>query len=110
MFDQLGEPLDEEEARKVIDDVATQVVKRGLEAPAILFLEMNKPITYIASQGLIVFMPFLAPFFGTDKVGRYSRFLQKRENVERLIDRIEEMSEERRIEKKKANEPKDAKE
>jgi hypothetical protein len=94
MFDQLGEPLEEEEIQKVLDDIATQVVKRGLTAAAIMFLEMNKPITYVASQGLIVTMPFLAPFVGADKVARYSRFLQTRENVDRLIERIEELSEE----------------
>ena len=51
MFDELGEPLNEEEAQKVIDEVATAIVKRRLETPAIMFFEMNKPITYIASQG-----------------------------------------------------------
>jgi len=94
MFDQLGEPLSEEEAEKVIKEIASAVVKRGLTTPAIIFLEMNKPITYIAGQGLIVAMPFLAPIFGPERMGRYSRFLQTRENVDRLIRRIEELSEE----------------
>ena len=101
MFDELGEPLNEEDAQKVIDEVATAIVKRRLETPAIMFFEMNKPITYIASQGLIVTMPFLAPFFGQQKVARYSRFLQTRENVEKLIQRIEDLSEERDLAQKK---------
>jgi len=95
MFDKLGEPLSEEETRKVIDDVATAIVKRRLETPAVLFLEMNKPLSYLAGQGLIVAMPFLAPIVGAERMGRFSRFLQKPENVERLIQRIEELSEER---------------
>ena len=46
-------------------------------------------------------MPFLAPFFGQQKVARYSRFLQTRENVEKLIQRIEDLSEERDLTEKK---------
>jgi hypothetical protein len=94
MFD-LGEPLSEAESQKVADDVAQAVVKRRLETPAILFLEMHKPINYLASQGLIVAMPFLAPILGAERMARFSRFLQDRANVERLIERIEELSEER---------------
>lgn len=91
-MDDLGEPLGEEETRKVIDDLAEGIVKRGMEAPAILFLEMNKPLAGIAGQGLVVAMPFLGPIFGPAKMATYSRFLQTRENVERLIQRIEELA------------------
>jgi hypothetical protein len=95
MFDQLGEPLSEQETKQVIEEIAGLVVKRGLITPAIMFLEMHKPLSFVAGQGLIVAMPFLAPFLGADKVGRYSRFLNTRENIERLIQRIEDMSEEK---------------
>lgn len=109
MFDELGEPLSEEETQQFIDDVTTAVIKRKLEAPAVLFLEMHKPLNYIASQGLIVAMPFLGPIIGHDRMAKFSRFLQNRDNVERLIQRIEDMSEERELaERKAAKERKDA--
>lgn len=95
MFDELGEPLSEEETEKFVADVATEIVKRRLETPAVLFLEMHKPLSYIASQGLIVAMPFLGPIIGQERIARFSRFLQARDNIERLIQRIEDMSEER---------------
>ncbi len=101
MFDQLGEPLSDEEIQKLIEDVSSAVVKRKLETPAILFLEMNKPLSYIASQGLIVTMPFLGPILGPDRIAKFSRFLQSPDNVERLIQRIEDMSEERDLTEKK---------
>jgi hypothetical protein len=101
MFDELGEPLSEEETQKFVDDVATAVVKRRLETPAVLFLEMHKPISYIASQGLIVAMPFLGPIIGMDRMAKFSRFLQTRDNVERLIQRIEDLSEERDLAERK---------
>ncbi|MEX2243000.1 MAG: hypothetical protein WD716_04040 [Fimbriimonadaceae bacterium] len=61
-----------------------------METPAILFLEMNKPITRLAGNALIVFTPFIAPFVGMDNVHNYSRLLMERENVERLILKLEE--------------------
>lgn len=93
-MDELGEPLSEEETQQVIDEIASAIVKRRLETPAVLFLEMHKPISYIAGQGLIVAMPVLGPMLGPERMAKFSRLLQKRENVERLIQRIEEMSEE----------------
>lgn len=101
MFDELGEPLSEEETQKFVTDVATAIVKRRLETPAVLFLEMHKPLSYIAGQGLIVAMPFLGPILGQDRIARFSRFLQGRDNLERLIQRIEDMAEERDL----ANKP-----
>jgi hypothetical protein len=95
MMLELGEPLSDDEAREVIDEIASVIVKRRLETPAVLFLEMNKPLSTIAGQGMIVAMPFLGTIFGPTRMARYSRFLQTRENVERLIQRIEEMTEEK---------------
>ena len=66
-----------------------QIRKRKLEAPAIMFLEMNKPLTRITANAMIVFTPFLAPFVGLDNVHNYSRLLMDRDNVERLICRLE---------------------
>lgn len=94
MYD-LGEPLNEEETMEVIEELATTILKRRLEVPAVLFLEMNKPMSVVASQGLVVAMPFLGPIFGPAKMARFTRFLGTRQNVERLIERIEEKSEER---------------
>jgi hypothetical protein len=80
-----------EERDRVIETVAYGVMKRGLETPAILFLEMHKPVSFFASQGIIVSSPFIAPFIGLDNLRIASRLLEKRENVELLIRRIEEL-------------------
>ena len=90
------EPLSEEQKAQLIDALAQQVVKRGLSAPAILFLELHKPFAFIGSQAGIVFSPFLAPFFGFDCVDDYTQLLSERENWERLVERIEELAEESR--------------
>ncbi|MGC8783832.1 MAG: hypothetical protein ACP5RN_05550 [Armatimonadota bacterium] len=87
--------LSDEERDAILERIAQGVVRRGMAAPAVLFLELNKPLSFVASQSLIVLTPFLAPFVGIDNVHRYSRLLEKRENVERLIERIEQLEHER---------------
>jgi len=95
------EPLSEEQKAQLIDVLAQQVVKRGLSAPAILFLELHKPFAFIGSQAGIVFSPFLAPFFGFDRIDQYTQLLSERENWERLVERIEELTEEQRASRAK---------
>lgn len=90
------EPLNEAQKAQLIDALAQQVVKRGLSTPAVLFLELHKPLAFIGSQTAIVFSPFLAPFFGFERVDQYTQLLSERENWERLVERIEELSEEQR--------------
>jgi len=80
---------------ELIEAVARKVVQRRLEVPAVFFLEMNKPLSFIMGQSLLVAMPFLAPILGIQRVEQLSQLLQDRENVDRLIERIEELSQER---------------
>ncbi len=91
-MDEWGAPLSAEERDRLIDKIADYVVQRRLETPTILFLEMHKPVTFFASQGLVVFSPFMAPFVGFGNVQTASRLLGTRENVELLIKRIEDMA------------------
>jgi len=85
----------EEEAR-IIEWTAREFHKYGLEAAGILFLESSKPLAFIGSQlGSVFVMPFL-PFFGDSaytKGDKFFKVFQKRANVEKLIKRLEELSE-----------------
>lgn len=87
--------LSDEERDAILERIAQGIVRRGMAAPAVLFLELNKPLSFVASQSLLVLTPFLAPFVGIENVYRYSRLLEKRENVERLIERIEQLEHEK---------------
>jgi hypothetical protein len=94
------EPLTEEKKAEIVDKLATQVVKRGLSVPAVFFLEMHKPLCRVAANAAVMFSPFIIPFSGFALFDHYSQFLEERENIERLIRRIEEMTEEERAKKK----------
>lgn len=91
------EPLTDEQKAAITDKIATQVVSRGMASPAILFLEMHKPIARIAMNSALIFSPFIIPFVGFSPFNDYSQFLEDRENVERLIRRIEELNGERAL-------------
>ena len=95
--------LSSEERDRLIDELARKIVSRGLETPAILFLEMHKPVSFLASQSLLVASPFLAPIFGIEGVEKYSRLFGSQENVELLIRRIENLAEEKDAERRKAH-------
>lgn len=84
------------EREKLIDELARKIVDKRMETPAIMFLEVHKPVTFLASQSMLVASPFLVPLFGADGVQKYSRLFSSADNVELLIERIEEMSEKKR--------------
>ena len=87
--------LSDEERDRIVEKVAQGIVKKVMETPAILFLEMHKPVSFFASQSLVVLSPFTAPFIGLENVQIASKLIEKRENVEMLIRRIEELAVER---------------
>jgi hypothetical protein len=89
MFDLWKEPLTEEQRDQLLDKAAHEIQKRKLEMPAVLFLEMHKPLSYVASHAALAFSPFLVPFVGFDNLNNYSQLLADRENVERLLQKLE---------------------
>jgi len=83
--------LNEEDEEKLIGNIARTVVDYGLEAPAIMFLEIARPLSFIASQLAIVVLGPLQWLFELEGP-KYTGLFMKRENVGRIIDRIEDLS------------------
>lgn len=81
---------DEEESR-LIDNIAKVVVDKGLEAPAIMFFEVTRPLSFIASQLAIVALGPLQWLFDLE-TPKYTGLFMKQQNVSRIIERIEELS------------------
>lgn len=84
------EELTEQETEDLLTKLEKLVRERKFEVPAILFLEMHKPVSRLAGNALIVFAPFVAPFVGIDNVHNYSRMLMQPGTVEKLILRLEQ--------------------
>ncbi len=90
--------LDEELLRKI----AAKVVSMGLAVPAVFFLESSKPLSFIGSQTLVFFEPFVKAFLNLKSYDRFAALMEDRKNVERLIRLIEETEDERAKAEKEA--------
>jgi len=75
----------------LIEQLASAVQARRMTVPAILFLESHKPLTSLFHTAAVMSLPLLLPLFGT-RARELPAFLQSRDNVERLISRIEELA------------------
>ncbi|MCW5939255.1 MAG: hypothetical protein KF884_03005 [Fimbriimonadaceae bacterium] len=89
MFGFWEKELTPEEEDQLIERAASAIAKRGLEAPAILFFEMHRPLANVGGHLMVASSAFLVPFFGRDQVDDYSRLLSKPASVDRLIQRLE---------------------
>lgn len=83
--------LTQEDEERLIQNIAKLVVDKGLETPAIMFLEATKPLSFIASQMAIVALGPLQWLFELEGP-KYTALFMKRENVGKIIERIEELS------------------
>ena len=96
------EPLSPAEREALMERVATEVARRGLETPTILFLEIHRPVAFLASQGMIVLGPMLGPLLGIERMQAVSRLLREPGAVDELITRIEDKAAARRPVRKDA--------
>lgn len=80
-----------DEELAVLEKVARKAVDRGWTVPSILFLESVKPLNYIASQALVFFEPIVQTLLNLKDYDTFRTALERRESVEVLIVKIEEL-------------------
>ena len=85
----------------LVDTVADKVVTYGMTVPALLFLESVRPLNFIGSQAMLMFQPFLNVFFNAADLEAFSKFLEKRENLEYLMRAIEDREEQKDLKTEK---------
>lgn len=107
-----------DEDEELLERMAKWVSERGLSTPAILFLESFRPLGYLGGQAMVMAEPIVdmsfASFPGlvkkTFSMKDYNRFIQlleRREVVEKIIDKITRLENQRkRAERKKREEKK----
>ncbi|MBN1135706.1 MAG: hypothetical protein JXM73_03930 [Anaerolineae bacterium] len=82
--------LAHERRGQLIDRVAERITRRGLAAPAVLLLELFKPFSFIASQGLLLCQPLSSWMNVERQVADYAALLADRSNVDYLVARLEQ--------------------
>jgi hypothetical protein len=85
-------PPEEDGLPDVLERFALQVVERRMETPAILFLETVRPLNFIGSQLMFAASPLVGLFRNTHQLNEVACALEHRGAVERLVQRIEQLS------------------
>jgi hypothetical protein len=77
------------EQREVADKVCREIVRRRLTTPALMALEMSRPMNYIGAQAMHFFQPIMSAIFDTRGYETFAAFLENRTSIEYLARRIE---------------------
>ena len=72
-----------------IKRIAKRIHKSGLITPAVLFLEMTKPLALIGSHAMIFFGPIITAFINAEGYYRAAEIFEDPNNVEKLVTEIE---------------------
>ena len=76
----------------LLDRVADAVVKRGMAAPATVFLESIGPMNFLGSQALHFLTPILDLACNNSEIEQVAHLLERRDTAPRLIALIEAKS------------------
>ncbi len=76
----------------LLERIAEVLVRRGMAAPAAVFLESMGPMSYLGSQALHVLAPIIDCAFDAKEVEQVARLLERRDTVSRLIAIVEAKS------------------
>ena len=100
------------EHKEVMDRFARKIIDWRMTAPAILFIESAKPLSFLGNQALIFFQPMVQSIFNFKTYDEVAEILEDRDNLEYLLSSIERLEAERtkteREEKKRRREEKRA--
>ena len=86
--------IDQDKATQLIEKLAKFVVERKMAPAAILAIESLKPLNFIGSQLMHTVSPFAEVFFNAASYQEVAALFEKREYVEQLVRRIDELDEE----------------
>ncbi len=85
----MSAPLSPARRDELIETIAKRLRAWNLNAPAILFLQLQLPLAFLGSQLLLAAQPFIGVLTG-DPLARDLAFLwEEPENIERLIAQLE---------------------
>lgn len=78
------------EETALLEKVARLIVRRGIAAPALLFLASLEPLNFLGSQVMHGLRPFLELVCDATEMKRLAAVLERRDSVARLIALLQE--------------------
>ena len=82
-----AEPTDAQ--RAVVQRVAHAIVRRRMATPALMLLEMARPLSYVGAQTMHFFAPVLTALVDREGYRHLAAFLERRGAVDYLCRQIE---------------------
>ena len=79
----------QEQSEQLIEQLSQRLDRWQLTLPALLFLQVTRPLSFIASQGLLLCEPLLGAFYEQVPVGGYADLLADRDKLDRLMSHLE---------------------
>jgi hypothetical protein len=78
-----------EHQREPVDVICREVVRRRLATPALLFLEMSRPLTTVSAALMQFFGPIATILVDPNAYRHFAEFIERRGSIEYLCRRIE---------------------
>lgn len=77
---------------QLIETLAERLAGWGVTAPALAFLEINKPLSFVFSQLILFCQPLLDVFVAREQSAVWGALLADRRQIDALIARLEKAS------------------
>ena len=88
------QPTLSEKDKAFITRLAKRIQQSGFVTPAILFLEMTKPLALLGSHAMVFFGPIINSFIKTDGYYHAAELFEEPDTVEFLLNEIERLDKE----------------
>ena len=75
--------------RKLVEKLCVEVVRRHLTTPALLMLEMSRPLNHLSAQLLHFFEPIATAIVDTAEYRQIALFLEQRGSIDYVLLRLE---------------------
>lgn len=86
----------QEQSEQLLEQLSHRICRWRLALPAIVFLQVTRPLSFIASQTLLLCQPLISAFYEAPQIASYADLLADRANLDRLVAQLEEDSRSRR--------------
>ena len=85
-----GAATPDDTTRDIVDRVCRSVVKRGMTTPALMALEMSRPLNFVAAQAMHIVQPAAELVLDTESLKQFALFLEQRGSIEYLCERLQQ--------------------
>jgi hypothetical protein len=75
--------------RALIERLAKEIVRRRLTTPALMFLEMSRPMNFLGAQAMHFLAPLITAVCNSRDYQTLASFLERRDAIDLLLKQIE---------------------